>query len=182
MTHDCPTSQVIKNCIRAYQKTGHVDTAPQPNGLLPLSAADGHYRQFWLEDGIAYLSVAMERGQVTLSFPVPKKNDRFKVGNRIDGGKTDRDGKCITVPNIRFDDKGISFDFTVESPVSQEYDALCNLVCCNQGIVEHVVATFVNGVSYSQPLYMGRIRRRSDCSGCPSCRRLRVHRMGQGIR
>ena len=154
MTHDCPTSQVIKNCIRAYQKTGHVDTAPQPNGLLPLSAADGHYRKFWWEDGIAYLSIAMERGQVTLSFPVPKKNNRFKVGNRIDGGKTDRDGKRITVPNIRFDDKGISFDFTVESPVPQEYDALCNWVCCDQGIVEPVVATFVNGVSYSQPLYM----------------------------
>ena len=72
----------------------------------------------------------MERGRVTLSFPIPKKNERFKVGNRIDGEKTDWNGKRITVPNIRFDDKGISFDFTVESPAPQEYDALCNWVCC----------------------------------------------------
>ena len=156
MTHDCPTSQVIKNCIRAYQKTGHVDTEPRPNGLLPLSAADGHYRQFWWENGTIYLSISMKRGKVTLSFPIPKKNDRFKVGNRIDGQKTGENGKRITIPNIRFDGKGISFDFTVESPVPEEYDSMCNWICCDQGIVEPVVATFVSGSSYSQPLYMPR--------------------------
>ena len=155
-THDCPTSQVIKNCIRAYRNNGHVDTEPRPNGLLPLSATDNKYRQFWWENGIVYLTIAMKRGKITLSFPVPKKNDRFKVGNKVEGTDKDENGKRITVPNIRFDDKGISFDFTVESPVPQEYDALCNWVCCDQGIVEPVVATFVSGSSYSQPLYMPR--------------------------
>ena len=159
-----PRCAYVKN-VRRAMANGNLYTSPRPNGILPLSATDGHYRHIERTGRTIDMWMKMEcakehhenGGMAHLRFVMPA-NKRYH-----------RKGSKVSMPDVHVDENGsISFFFVSHAPNPNTRDASDEpgWLGVDLGVIEPFMASVIcEDGSYSQPVGIdGYIRKLVDKS------------------